>query len=133
MGSHVENHMLGRVYLAPFDVVFSEKTDLQPDLFFVSSARLGIVGPEYIIGAPDLVVEILSPHRASYDRVTKLEQYASNRVSEYWIVDIIAQAIEIYTLSAAGYELKATLGAKEFVSTPLLPGWELSVGDLFAE
>jgi Uma2 family endonuclease len=51
---YVEKNDLGRVYYAPFDVVFGEKTALQPDLLFVSKARLGIIGPEYIIGAPDL-------------------------------------------------------------------------------
>src|SRR5215813_10022355 len=46
MGSYVERKTLGRVYFAPFDVVFSEKTALQPDLLFVSSDRMGIIGPE---------------------------------------------------------------------------------------
>ena len=132
-GNHVERNKLGRVYYAPFDVVFSEKTALQPDLLFVSSARLGIIGPEYIIGPPDLVVEILSPHRTSYDRVTKLEQYALYRVGEYWIIDLTAETIEVYMLTGERYELRATLGLDQSVTTPLLPGWQLAVRDLFAQ
>jgi len=132
-GNHVERNKLGRVYYAPFDVVFSEKTALQPDLLFVSSARLGIIGPEYIIGPPDLVVEILSPHRTSYDRVTKLEQYALYRVGEYWIIDLMAETIEVYILTGERYELRATLGLDQSVTTPLLPGWQLAVRDLFAQ
>jgi Uma2 family endonuclease len=130
---HVENKKLGRVYYAPFDVVFGEKTALQPDLLFVSKARLGIIGPEYIIGAPDLVVEILSPSRPAYDRVTKLEQYALYRVAEYWIIDPISESVEIYMLAGKMYELKATFTGSQMLSTPLLPGWELPVSSLFSE
>jgi len=133
MGGHVVRYDLGRVYYAPFDVVFGEKTALQPDLLFVSKARLGIIGPEYIIGAPDLVVEILSPSRAAYDRVTKLEQYALFGVAEYWIVDPMAESVEIYVLAGRKYELKGSFTGSQILSTPLLPGWELAVSSLFAE
>lgn len=130
---HVEKNKLGRVYYAPFDVVFSEKTALQPDLLFISKARLGIIGPEYIIGAPDLVAEILSPSRPAYDRVTKLEQYALYSVAEYWIIDPMAENVEIYLLVGKRYELKGTFTASQMLRTPLLPGWELSVSSLFSE
>jgi len=130
---HVEKNKLGRVYYAPFDVVFSEKTALQPDLLFVSKTRVGIIGPEYIIGAPDLVVEILSPSRPAYDRVTKLEQYALYGVAEYWIIDPIAESVEIYVLADKRYELKGTFTGSQVLNTPLLPGWELPVSELFSE
>jgi len=133
MGGHVERHDLGRVYYAPFDVVFSEKTALQPDLLFVSKARLGIIGPEYIVGAPDLVVEILSPSRSAYDRVTKLEQYALYGVAEYWIIDPMAENVEIYRLAGREYELMGTLTGSQMLHTPFLPGWELAVSSLFSE
>ena len=130
---HVEKNRLGRAYYAPFDVVFSEKTALQPDLLFVSKARLGIIGPEYIIGAPDLVVEILSPSRPAYDRVTKLEQYALYGVAEYWIVDPIAESVEIYVLAGKKYELKGSFTGSQVLSTTLLPGWEFAISSLFSE
>jgi Uma2 family endonuclease len=130
---HAEQNKLGRVYYAPFDVVFGEKTALQPDLLFVSKARLGIIGPEYIIGAPDLVVEILSPSRPAYDRITKLEQYALYGVAEYWIVDPMAESVEIYILTGKMYELKGTFPGTQILKTPLLPGWELPVSNLFSE
>ncbi len=130
---HVEKNKLGRVYYAPFDVVFSEKTALQPDLLFVSTARLGIIGPEYIIGAPDLVAEILSPSRPAYDRVTKLEQYALYGVAEYWIIDPMAENVEIYLLVGKRYELKGTFTGSQMLRAPLLPGWELPASSLFSE
>jgi Uma2 family endonuclease len=133
MGGHVVRHDLGRVYYAPFDVVFGEKTALQPDLLFVSKARLGIIGSEYIIGAPDLVVEILSPSRPAYDRVTKLEQYAFYGVAEYWIVDPIAESVEIYVLAGKKYELKGTFTGCQVLSTAFVPDWEFAVSNLFSE
>lgn len=133
MASHVKEKKLGRVYFTPFDVVFSEKTALRPDLIFVSSARVGIIGPEYIIGAPDLVVEILSPNRPSYDRVTKLEQYALYGVPEYWIIDPGEEKAETYRLVGKSYELMGALADVDALRTPLLPGWELPVCNLFSE
>jgi Uma2 family endonuclease len=132
MGSHAQRKKLGKVYFAPFDVVFGEKTAVQPDLLFVSSARLGIIGPEYVLGAPDLIVEILSPSRASYDRVTKLEVYASHGVREYWLIDPVAESVEIYVLVGKKYRLKGTFTGADVLRTPLLPGWELRVSDLFS-
>ena len=62
---------LGRVYHAPFDVVLSDTDVVQPDLLFVSNRRSHIITPENIQGAPDLVVEILSPSTATRDRTFK--------------------------------------------------------------
>jgi Uma2 family endonuclease len=129
---HVRAGNLGRVYVAPFDVVFAERTALQPDLLFVSEKRLGIIGPEYVLGAPDLVVEILSPYRLSYDRVTKLEQYAFYGVSEYWVVDPIAENVDIHVLVDRRYELKGVFTGGDILQSPLLPGWELAAGNLFS-
>ena len=130
--NHVDARNLGRVYIAPFEVVFGEKTALQPDFLFVSTGRLGIVGPEYVLGAPDLVVEVLSPYRQSYDRVTKLEQYALHGVTEYWVVDPIAESVEINTLAGSRYELKDAFAGEEILQSTLLPGWEIPAGNLFS-
>jgi Uma2 family endonuclease len=129
--NHIKAGNLGRVYIAPFDVVFGEKTALQPDLLFVSAKRLGIIGPEYVLGAPDLVVEVLSPYRQSYDRVTKLEQYALHGVTEYWVVDPIAESVEIHVLAGSRYELKGTFSGDDILQSLLLPGWEIPAGNLF--
>ncbi|HKS95293.1 MAG TPA: Uma2 family endonuclease, partial [Terriglobia bacterium] len=130
--AHAKAHHFGRLYLAPFDVVFGEKTALQPDLLFVSSARAGIIGPEYVLGAPDLVVEILSPYRIPYDRVTKFEQYAKHGVGEYWIIDPVAETVDVYRLAGSRYDLKASLSGDQALETPLLPAWKMSLADLFA-
>jgi len=131
--AHATANRLGRVYVAPFDVVLGEKTALQPDILFVAASRLGIIGPEYIIGPPDLVVEVLSPHRVSYDRVTKLEQYALHGVGEYWLIDPMAENVALHLLRGERYELKETLSGDQILSTSLLPGWEIPVRRLFQE
>ena len=133
MSLFVETHKSGSVYVAPFDVVFSDKTALQPDILFVSAARKAIIGPEYVLGAPDLVVEILLPHRPRFDRVTKREQYALHGVKEYWIIDPLAENVEVYRLSDNGYELKGTLAGSQTLESPLLEEWKLPVLGLFAE
>ena len=78
---------LGRVYQAPFDVVLSDTDVVQPDLLFVSNERGHIITPANIQGAPDLVVEILSPSTAERDRTFKRTLYAKHGVNEYWMVD----------------------------------------------
>ena len=129
---HVKAKGLGRVYVAPFDVVFGEKTALQPDLLFVSASRVGIIGPEYVLGPPDLVVEVLSPYRQSYDRVTKLEQYALYGVAQCGIVDPFAEGVDIYVLAGSRYDLKGTFAGDGILQSPLLPGWEMPVANLFS-
>jgi Uma2 family endonuclease len=129
---HAKAHGLGKVYAAPFDVVFGEKTALQPDILFVSSARRGIIGPEYVLGAPDLVVEILSPYRVPYDRVTKFEQYAQNGVGEYWIIDPVAENVDVFRLEGSRYDPVGSVTGDQALETPLLPGWKMVVRDLFA-
>ena len=78
----------GEVFYAPVLVEFPGTSDrVQPDILFVSSERRGIIGEKAVLGAPDLVVEILSPSTAHRDRGIKLDLYARRGVREYWIVD----------------------------------------------
>src|SRR5690349_12085342 len=73
---HVRGHALGLILDAPTDVLLSDEDFVQPDLLFVSKERGSIVGEKNIQGAPDLVVEILSPPTATVDRTLKRDLYA---------------------------------------------------------
>lgn len=93
--AHVVSHKLGRVFVAPTAVVFSKHDAVEPDVFFISKARASIITSKNIQGAPDLVVEVLSPSTASNDRGPKLATYDRGGVREYWIVDPTAKTVEI--------------------------------------
>jgi Uma2 family endonuclease len=101
--THVEFAGLGRVFAAPVDVELAPDTVVQPDIVVILSANLDRITPSRIIGAPDLVVEILSPGTAGYDRREKQDAYARAGVGEYWIVDPGAQTVELLTLDQGGY------------------------------
>ena len=124
-------HSLGRVYNAPFDVVLSDVDVVQPDLLFVSNERGHIITPANIQGAPDLVVEILSPSTAERDRTFKRTLYAKHGVNEYWMVDITAKDITVLLLDERGYEVVDTYGEGETLTSPTLQGFTLNIGDLF--
>jgi Uma2 family endonuclease len=83
----------GRAYFAPLDVALADHSVVQPDAIYVSPERFGVLGRR-IEGAPDLLVEILSPGTARRDRGEKLMLYAQTGIREYWIVDHQVRQIE---------------------------------------
>ena len=87
----------GEILHAPVGVEFPPTEEgVQPDILFVSTARRGIIDEAWLRGAPDLVVEILSPSTASRDRGIKLRLYERQGVAEYWIVDPEAEVVEVW-------------------------------------
>ncbi|WP_457566616.1 Uma2 family endonuclease [Caldithrix abyssi] len=97
------------IFHAPLAVDLSEKNVLQPDIIFIAKERQEIVTDKNISGAPDLVVEILSPSTAYYDLFDKKELYEQFGVKEYWIVDPMRQWIEIYNLQGNKFVLTQKL------------------------
>jgi Uma2 family endonuclease len=100
----------GIVFDAPVDVIFSTLSVAQPDLLVVRTARRNIISERGIEGAPDLLIEILSPRTQRSDRETKFKLYASKGVAEYWIVDARARRIEVFALGPTGYGEAASFG-----------------------
>ena len=92
----LEEKGLGEVLYSPIDVNFSETETYQPDLVFIIKERLNIIGEQKIEGAPDLIMEILSPATAYYDLKVKMHVYEKSGVKEYWVVDPMEKSIEIY-------------------------------------
>ncbi len=130
---YVREHALGRVWYAPLDVVLSNHDGAQPDILFVSNARSGIVTEANIQGAPDLVVEILSPGTVGYDRGYKLALYGRHGVREYWLVDPDAETVEVLTLGEQGLESFATYSRRQTLESLLLEGLSIELDAVFQE
>ena len=122
---------LGRVYHAPFDLVLSDTDVVQPDLLFVSNERSQIITPENIQGAPDLVVEILSPSTSTRDRTFKRTLYARHGVKEYWMADTTAKDVTVLLLGDRGFEVVDVYSGSEAMTSPTLPGFRLKLDGIF--
>ncbi|HSB05367.1 MAG TPA: Uma2 family endonuclease [Thermodesulfobacteriota bacterium] len=96
--SFVSHENLGAVFLSPCDVILSDTDIVQPDLFFVGQDRLDIIKERNIQGAPDLVVEVLSPHSEKIDKISKTKLYARFGVKEYWIVSLDNREVTVLRL-----------------------------------
>ena len=131
LGPFVIKNALGELWTAPLDVRLSHDTAVQPDLIFVSKARANIIQENYIDGAPDLVVEILSPSTAAHDRATKLTLYAEAGVPEVWLLDPLAKTVEGLKLEGKKYLVDAALAGDQKLSSSQFPGWELPLTELF--
>ncbi len=88
LGLYIALLNLGRLYTAPFEVkLWADGPAREPDLLFLAREHLAQLTPERIVGAPDLIVEIISPESTHRDRVDKLDEYETAGVPEYWIID----------------------------------------------
>lgn len=128
----VTRHGLGRVIISPQDVILSEDVVLQPDMMSVSNDRMHIIKwGQYVKGAPDLVVEVLSPSTSRHDRTVKRERYAKFGVREYWIADITARTIEVNVLEGEKFAVAGLYGEGEPFESALLPRLKVDVRNIF--
>ncbi|MBI2836027.1 MAG: Uma2 family endonuclease [Acidobacteria bacterium] len=132
--TYLKDHPIGSVFAAPFDVVFSDLDVVEPDLLYISRERGRILTDQHVRGAPDLVVEILSPGTRKTDVTVKRKLYERFGVHEYWIVDPELDAIEIHRRVNEAFPRVAELTAEagDVLTTPLLPGFAAPLADLFA-
>ena len=121
----------GRVFIGPLDVALSQHRVVQPDLFFISNANLGII-QDRIRGVPDLAVEVISRGSWKRDRVEKKALYEQVGIAEYWIVDPESRSIEVFVLTKGVYQLHSRAVDAELAKSKLLPGFKTSFGQLVA-
>ncbi len=100
IANHISENSLGTVLFAPMDVYLNDENAVQPDILFVSKANEAIIRDNGIHGAPDLVIEILSPSTSYYDTKKKFRLYEKYGVREYWLIDPADD-------EAVGYELQS--------------------------
>ena len=120
---------LGKVFVSPLDVVLTPRRVVQPDVFFITQARMGIV-QDHIAGAPDLVMEVISAGSWQRDRIQKKALYESAGVAEYWIIDPDAKAIEVFTLTKGAYQLHSKATGKAPAKSKLLAGFKTNFVEL---
>ncbi|HMP82103.1 MAG TPA: Uma2 family endonuclease [Verrucomicrobiota bacterium] len=127
---HIEAHKLGEIFFAPVDVVLDEKNIVQPDLVFVSTANSSLLERRGVMGAPDLVVEIILPTSLRRDRYDKRELYARFGVKEFWLADVANRSIEILSLLKGAYQLFSCATNEGKIQSAVLPGFELDLASL---
>jgi Uma2 family endonuclease len=129
----VNEKNLGLVLDAPIDVYFGEKETYQPDIIFIDRDRFHIIESAMINGAPDLVVEILSPSTGYYDLKKKARTYARHGVREYWIADPEDKSIEAYKGQEEKFTLNQRIEEEGKIKSLVLDGLEVEVRDVFVQ
>ncbi|CAD5935044.1 hypothetical protein PCC9214_01545 [Planktothrix tepida] len=129
-----ESNNLGVTIFAP-GLIFSEFDSVIPDVVWVSHERLEQIEDEagHLTGAPELVVEVLSPGKQNErrDKQAKLKLYSITGVQEYWIVNYFTKQVEIYRREQAQLVQVATLLETDAITSPLLPEFSAVVRFLF--
>ncbi len=134
--SHLQQHPVGRVFSAPFDVILSNFDVVEPDLLYIARQRFAeIETSPWVKGAPNLVVEIGSPATRKRDATVKRRLYEGFGVEEYWLVDPELDAIDVYRSVDGRYQRTSQLTAEQgdVLTTPLLPGLELPLVKIFED
>lgn len=106
------------ILFAPIDVILSKNEVRQPDITLINRERVDILTMRGIEGAPDLVVEILSPSSLKRDKIDKLLTYAQYKIPEYWIVDPTSGILEQFVIVGDRYELINVFQGEETVTSP---------------
>lgn len=133
LGNFVERHDSGQLLYAPCDIVLSPRDVVEPDLLFIARERLALVTERHIQGAPDLVIEILSPSTRTRDEGVKHRLYERTGVREYWLADPGRETLRIYRRTGEAFAPVAELSAEagDLLTTPLLPGFEVPLRKIF--
>ncbi|MDZ7261265.1 MAG: Uma2 family endonuclease [candidate division KSB1 bacterium] len=132
LATFVYHQRLGRVFGSRAAVKFTPYNAPEPDLCYVSSARVHILREQYIAGAPDMICEIISPGTRKIDRNDKMKMYARYGVQEYWLIDPHKQTAEFFR-NEQGKWVPIGLDVTGVFRSEVIPGFWLRVDWLFAE
>ena len=128
----LENSDIGIAFVAPIDVILPDKIGdpVQPDIVVMRRESLHIIDELNIQGAPDLVVEVLSPSNPVHDRKLKYDLYAEAGVQEYWIIDPHNRSVEIHVLQEGNYEPLGKWGEGETARSVVLKDFSVPVDEI---
>jgi len=131
MSLFLEQKNSGTMFVAPMDVVLDNNQIVQPDLLYIRPERTSIITEKNIQGAPDLIVEIISPSTAYRDMFDKKDIYEKFAVREYWIIDPMRYWLELFALKDGRYETIQRLEKSCRVQSVVLRGLGLKIEKLF--
>ena len=129
-------HPMGRLFHAPYDVVFSDFDVVEPDLLYLSNERAAqVLTPLHAKGVPELVVEIASKGTRKRDETIKRRLYERAGVTEYWVLDPEIDVVRIYRRAGDrfGRPVELSREADDVLTTALLPGFELPLARVFRD
>jgi len=125
----IAGHKHGEAFVSPIEVYLDEHNIYEPDVVYLTPESNCIITDKNLRGAPDLVVEVLSPSTAKHDRSTKFQAYQQHGVTEYWIVDPVHETLEVWQLEGKRFNFLSALSSGDtFTSLPL--GEDVAVNDL---
>ncbi len=134
--TYLEQHPIGRIYYAPFDVLFSKFDVVEPDLLYVSKERAAdVLTTQHVKGSPDLIIEIGSPSTRQRDETIKRRLYERTAVTEYWVVDPDLDVVRVYRREGDRFGRPVELACEsgDVLTTPLFSGLNLQLADIFKE
>ena len=125
----------GTLYFPRAGIVKGPNSWLEPDMFYVAAETNAFFDPKYpqYLSTADLVIEVISPGSAIYDRNTKADTYAALGVKELWLIDEALGIIELRTLEGDQYTPSVVLEKKDHLKSVVLPGFEVQVRKVFSD
>jgi Uma2 family endonuclease len=135
IGNYLAAHPIGRVFVAPLDVILSKFDVVEPDLLYVSNERAPELLKDWVRGAPDLVIEVGSESTRKRDETIKRALYERAGVIEYWIVDPEIDVVRIYRRADDRFSRPTELSrrAGDVLATQLLPRFTIALDAVFRE
>ena len=123
----------GKLYVPRAGIVKGPNSWLEPDLFYVAADTKALSDPNYpqYFSTADLVIEVISPSSAIYDRNTKADTYAVLGVKELWLIDEALGIIEMRTLQGNQYGPSVVFERDDYLKSNVLPGFEVKVNSVF--
>jgi Uma2 family endonuclease len=127
----VESRGLGGAFFAPIDVELAPNVVFQPDVVVLFKESRKKLKRRHIVGAPELVVEVVSPGSQTYDRHRKLEAYARAGVPEYWVVDPEACTVEVFVREGNEYSSEGVYQGQAMLPSHIVAGLPATVEQFF--
>ena len=128
---YLEQHPIGKLYAAPFDIFLTEHNVFQPDIVFVNNDRLSTLKVFGLEGAPTLVVEILSESSVRLDRVTKKQVYTASGVLELWLVDPEEKTVTVFRLQEDSEQPAGVWKESDRFQSKCFPGLIIDAAEVF--